>query len=242
VTQHNLLCLATADLTLLAVSHQFLSSPFPSPYLISTQQKQNKTKQKQKPTSSISPLYIYINNKYIYIFKQVPASRDSQLGVVIFQMGRRSELQQFTILLQPWLDRALSSQPASREPSHGHLYLVPRQTNSSALCGHSCTYLDNPLIPRCAGCVSLNENGIHRLICLNSWPSDGGLGRFRRCDLVGRDVSLGVDFQVSKDSLFLVSLPVPHGLKMCMLGCCSRTVPADMLCAMIVKASNPIEP
>ena len=49
----------------------------------------------------------------------------------------------------------------------------------------------------------LNDNAphVHRLICVNTWSSVGNyLGRIGKCGLVGRGVSLGASFQVSKDT------------------------------------------
>jgi hypothetical protein len=105
------LCLATADrITLLALSvTPHPSSPFPSPYIISPQ---------QKTPPPLSALY----KQKIDTIKQkqgVPALTDSGLAVLGWWFSRRQEirLRHSPSCFSPWLDWALSSQPAGRHVS-----------------------------------------------------------------------------------------------------------------------------
>lgn len=58
-------------------------------------------------------------------------------------------------------------------------------------------------------CGALNENGLHRIIYLNVWSLTSGivLGWMRRYGLVGRGVSVGVDFEASKVHARLTLFP-----------------------------------
>lgn len=58
-------------------------------------------------------------------------------------------------------------------------------------------------------CGALNENGLRRIIYLNVWSLTGGivLGWMRRYGLVGRGVSVGVDFEASKVHARLTLFP-----------------------------------
>lgn len=60
---------------------------------------------------------------------------------------------------------------------------------------------------RLLDCCSLNENDSHRLACLSAWSLvSGPLWEGRKCDLVGGDVSVGVDLRFQK------TLPGPVSL------------------------------
>lgn len=63
-------------------------------------------------------------------------------------------------------------------------------------------------------CGDLNVNGPHGLIYLNAFSPT------RRCDILGGNVSLGMDFEISKANAKFRIRPSPH--PSCRSGCSSQ--------------------